>query len=338
MSVKLNVVTGATGLLGSHVAEQLVARGERVRALVRPGSAASFLQGLGVELAVGDLDDPASLQGVFAGADVVYHCAARVGDWGPWRLYRQGVVETTAHLLDACRHAKVGRVLHVSSINVYGHPQMLPGQWLSEDDPLGRNLWWFDHYCRAKVQAEEKVRAYPGAWTIVRPTWIYGPRDRNSFPRVIEALRAGRAVIIGRGDNRLNIIHAADVAEGMIRAGCHPDAVGQAYNLSSEGAISQREFLDALTGLLGLPPVRWHVPFSVAFAAAFLCELPGRLVGLRKPPVFTRYAVALIGRSTRFRIDKARRQLGWQPRIDPLDGMRQMAAWYLEREQASAGV
>ena len=77
MAEKCNVVTGATGLLGSHVAEALVARGERVRAVVRPGSDTAFLRGLGVELAPGDLHDPASLRRAVAGADVVYHCAAR---------------------------------------------------------------------------------------------------------------------------------------------------------------------------------------------------------------------------------------------------------------------
>jgi nucleoside-diphosphate-sugar epimerase len=329
----LCVVTGATGLLGSHVAEQLVARGDRVRALVRPGGDTSFLRPLGAELAVGDLADPASLAGVVSGADVVYHCAAQVGDWGPWERYRQGVVEATANLLGACRAAGVGRFLHVSSINVYGHPNLRGGRLLGEDEPLGQRLWWWDHYCRAKILAEEAVRAYPGPWTVVRPTWIYGPRDRNSMPRVIRALRNGQASIVGRGDNRLNLIHAADAADGVIRAANHPGAVGQAYNLASEGALSQREYIDLLTQALGLPSVRLHVPFFVAFAGGFLCELIGRAIRLPRPPRITRYAVALIGRSTLFRSDKARDQLGWRPAVDPLDGLRQTLAWHLGREQ-----
>src|SRR4051812_32150143 len=103
MAAKLNVITGATGLLGSHIAEQLVERGERVRALVRPTSDTTFLRTLGVELVEGDLSKPATLPGAVAGADVVYHCAARVGDWGPWRLFKAEVVDATANLLDACK-------------------------------------------------------------------------------------------------------------------------------------------------------------------------------------------------------------------------------------------
>lgn len=321
MTSGLHVVTGATGLIGSHVAERLLARGERVRALARPGSDTRFLEARGAEIIRGDLHAPDSLAAAVRGAAIVYHCAAVVGDWGPWAIYRRAIVEATGHLLAACRAATVPRLLHVSSINVYGHPRLPPERWLTEDDPLGQNLWWWDHYCRAKVLAEEQVRAHPGAWTIVRPSWTYGPRDRNSIPRVLDAVEKRRAVIVGRGDNRLNVLHAADVAEGVLRAAASPRAVGQAYNLSSEGEISQREFLDGLTALLGVPPITRRVPFWLAFTGGFLSESAGRLFGLSRP-VLTRYAVALIGRTTRFSIAKARDQLGWRPTIHPLDGIR----------------
>ena len=128
MSAKLNVLTGATGLLGSHIAEQLVERGDKVRALVRPTSDTTFLRGLGAELVEGDLSDSASLRRAVAGADVVYHCAAKVGDWGAWRSFQSLVVDATANVLEACRQEGVGRVLHVSSITVYGHPKPRPGE------------------------------------------------------------------------------------------------------------------------------------------------------------------------------------------------------------------
>src|SRR5947209_19277255 len=108
VSVRLNALTGGTGLLGSHIAEQLVQRGERVRALVRPGSDTSFLRSLGVELIEGDLEDAEALRRTVAGADVVYHSAAHVGDWGPWRLFRRAIIEATARLLEACKSEGVG--------------------------------------------------------------------------------------------------------------------------------------------------------------------------------------------------------------------------------------
>jgi nucleoside-diphosphate-sugar epimerase len=327
VSERLNVVTGATGLLGSHIVEQLRDRGERVRALVRPRSDTSFLRPLGVELTIGDLTDPASLRRAVAGADVVYHCAAHVGDWGPWRSFQSKIIDATANLLDACRQAGVGRVLHVSSIIVYGHPQPR-AEWFTEDEPLAQNFWLWDYYCRAKVRAEELCRQYPGAVTIIRPSWIYGPRDRTTLPRVLKALEAGRVALIGPGDNLLNIIYAGDVAEGAIRAANNPQARGQAYNLSSEGEITQHEFLDLLTDSLGRPRIDGHVSYRFAYWGGFLSEAIGRLIRLGRPPHLTRYAVGLIGRSTRFSIAKAREQLAWQPRVSVRDGVARTLDWY----------
>ncbi len=327
----MNVVTGASGLLGSHIAEQLLERGERVRAFVRPTSDTTFLRQLGVELAAGDLTDPDSLRRAVAGADVVYHCAARVGDWGPWRAFQREVIDATANLLDACRDAGVGRVLHVSSIIVYGHPHIRQEQF-TEDEPLGQNLWMWDNYCRAKVRAEELCRQYPGGLTIVRPSWIYGPRDRTTLPRVLKALDAGRVGILGAGDNLLNVVYAGDVAEGAILAANHPQAKGQAYNLSSEGEVTQLDFLNLLSDLLGRPRIRRHVPYWLAFGGGFLSEVIGRIIRIRRPPHMTRYAVALIGRSTRFSIAKAREQLGWQPRVGIREGLQRTLDWYSNRE------
>lgn len=337
MSGKRNVVTGATGLLGSHIVEQLVERGEQVRALVRPTSDTSFLRGLGVELTVGDLHDADSVRRAVDGADVVYHCAARVGDWGPWALYEREIIDATRHLLDACRTVAVGRVLYVSSVTVYGHPKP-GGDPITEDAPLGQHLYWFwDYYCRSKIAAEELARAYGPGLTIVRPSWIYGPRDRNSFPRLLAAFRAGRVTLIGRGDNLLNIVYAADVAEGAIRAANEPAAVGRAYNLCSEGEVTQRQFLDALTEALGRPPVRRRVPFPLAYAGGLLSEAIGRAIFLKRPPYITRYAVGLVGRPTRFSIARAKNELGWQPRVPALEGLQRTLAWWNSRDLSAVG-
>ena len=327
MAAKLNLITGATGLLGSHLAEQIVTRGERVRALIRPSSDTSFLRPLGVELVEGDLGEPATLPRAADGADVVYHCAARVGDWGPWRVFQTQVLDATRNLLAACSAAGVRRFLHVSSITVYGRPRARTGRF-TEEEPLGQNLGVWDYYCRAKIGAEELVRQYPGAWTVVRPSWIYGPRDRTTLPRVLRAIGAGRVALVGRGDNLLNIVYAADVADGAIRAANHDGAVGRAYNLSSGGEVTQRQFLDMLTDALGRPRVRMRFPYRLAYWGGLFAEAVGRAIRLRRPPHFTRYAVALIGRSTNFSTERARSELGWAPRVSVAEGLRRTLEWY----------
>ena len=148
---KLNVITGATGQLGSHIAEQLIQHGERVRAPVRPGADTAFLEALGVEVLPVDYQDVASLRATIAGAELVYHCAARVSDWGPWRVFQAEAIDVARNVLDACAAEQVGRVLFVSSISVYGHPHLRPGQRITEESPLGQNMWLCDHYARAKI-------------------------------------------------------------------------------------------------------------------------------------------------------------------------------------------
>src|SRR5215471_8397350 len=115
------LVTGATGLLGSHLAERLTARRNRVRALVRPRSRTEFLEGLGVEIVRGDLTDPASCARALEGVAQVYHCAAKVGDWGAWREFQVGCLDATRTMAEAAVQAGVGRFLHISSTSAYVH-------------------------------------------------------------------------------------------------------------------------------------------------------------------------------------------------------------------------
>jgi 2-alkyl-3-oxoalkanoate reductase len=333
--VKGNVITGATGLLGSHIAEQLALRGEKIRAVVRSSSDTTFLKSLGAEVVVADFNDLDSLQRALAGADVVYHCAARVGEWGPWRQFQEQIIDVAARVFDACRVAGVGRLLHVSSISVYGHPPDR-ADLFTEDEAIGQNLWSWDNYCRAKIAVEKLCRAYPRDWTMVRPSWIYGPRDRNSLPRFFKALSAGRVAITGRGDNLLNVVYAGDVAEGAILAANHPGAVGRAYNLSSDGEVTQQQFLNMLTDALGRPRVSRHISFRMAFAGAYIGEVIARLIRLLRSPHITRYAVALIGRSTRFSSERAKTELGWRAHTSIAEGLRRTLEEYYGREKAKA--
>ena len=325
---KVNVITGATGLLGSHVAEQLRGAGERVRALVRPGGDTSFLQQIGVEVVPGDLADAGSLRKLTDGADIVYHCAARVSDWGPWKVFEQEAVTATRNLVEACRAGKVGRLLHVSSISVYGHVRLKPGEEITEETPLGRKFWLWDYYPRAKYLAEQIAWEFGPDVTVIRPSWIYGPRDRMTIPRLVPALQNGKALLIGSGKNLLNVIFAGDVAAGAILAANNPQARGQAYNLSSHGEVTQADMLNALTDVLNLPRVCKRVPYWLALRFAFLQEAIARLLGRSKPPTITRRAVFLIGRPPQYSTSKAQTHLGWQPKVGIQEGIRRSLEWY----------
>jgi nucleoside-diphosphate-sugar epimerase len=327
VSEPLNVVTGATGQLGSNIVEQLRRSGKPVRAVVRQGGDTAFLQGLGAEISFGDLKDKSSLEGAFRGAHTVYHAAARVSDWGPWETFRDEAVLSTTNVVDACTAAGTQRLLHVSSISVYGHPKLAPGERIREDSPLGQNFWMWDYYPQAKLLAEEIARRFPRV-TIARPSWIYGPRDRVSMPRVIPALLDKKVPIIGDGSNLLNIIYGGDVAHGCILAAENPNAIGQAYNLCSEGEITQRNLIDTLTDLMNLPRVTKSVPYAAAIRFAWLKEAWAKLIRSPKPPTITRRAIYLIGRPTMYDISKAKMELGWKPEVKIAEGIKKTLEWY----------
>ncbi|MBI5763641.1 MAG: NAD-dependent epimerase/dehydratase family protein [Planctomycetes bacterium] len=334
----MNLVTGGTGLLGSHIVEQLRKRGRAVRALVRKGADTSWLKTQGVELVEGDITDPASLDRACQGVQCIYHAAARVGDWGPWEDFVRVTIDGSNNLFDAAERAGVPRFIHISSISVYGHMNE-PGLVVDESAPLGVNVHHWSYYTRAKVIAEEELwrRHRAGCkvkYTVIRPSWLYGPRDRATLARLTRMIREGKAKLLGSGDNRLNVVHAANVAEGCILAADNPHAVGQAYNCSNDGELTQRQYFDLLTSAIGAPPVTKRVPFKVAYSAGFMLECFGHLFGKKTPPMITRYAVWLMGRDTYFSADKARKELGWNSTIGYREGIPAAVKWYQSTQRA----
>jgi nucleoside-diphosphate-sugar epimerase len=328
--VSVNVITGATGLLGSHIAEQLCARGAPVRALVRPKSDTRYLETLPVELVTADLHNLQQTPRTLEGAGTVYHCAAFVRDWGTWQEFYDGTVEVTRRLADACRDAGAGRFVHISSISVFGNPPKSAGE-ITEDTPTGRYLWRGDYYGRSKILAEEVVRQYP-SFVILRPSWIYGRRDLVSLPRVVQALRDRRARIIGSGENLLNLVSAVDVARGAILAAESPRAAGQVYHLCSPGEISQREFFDILSEQLDLPRAGRSVPIRLAWRAASILEVLFRITGRKTAPPFTRRALLMLSRPTHFSIAKAKRELDWHPEVAIRHGLEDALQWNTNRK------
>ena len=146
------MVTGGTGLLGSHIVEQLRRRNRRVRALVRPGADDSWLRTQGVELVGGDLANTSSLLTACRDVRIVYHAAAQVGDWGPWEDFVKVSIEGTRNMVEAAIGARVARFLHISSISAYGHVNG-EGLILDESAPLGRCINRWGYYSRAKAAA-----------------------------------------------------------------------------------------------------------------------------------------------------------------------------------------
>lgn len=318
------LVTGATGLLGSHIAQQLRQQGVEVVALCRVGSDTAFLKTLGVRIIDGDLADREALRAACENVSCVYHSAAQVGDWGRWQQFVSSSIEGTRNVLDAAISKSVGRFLHISSISSYGH---VNGEnlVLDESAPLGERFDRWSYYSRAKVEAEKLVwEAHASgaiAVTVIRPSWLYGERDRATLKRMIDAIRRGKLKLVGGGLNRLNVTNAANVAEAAILAAGSERAIGEAYNVCHDGHLTQRQYFNQIARAIGEPELTRSIPYRLAYNVGFLLELFGHLFRRKRPPLVTRYAVWLLGRQCFFECHKIKRQLGWKSTIPYREGI-----------------
>lgn len=327
----MNLVTGATGLLGSHLVEQLRRRGMPVRVLVRRGSDTAWLATQGVEFAEGDITDAASVERACQGCEFVYHSAAKVGDWGKWDEFQRVTIDGTANTIDAAIRAKVRRFVHISSVSTYGY-HTDPVE-VDETYPLGFGLYKWAYYSRSKIAAEEIVweRWKRGLieLTVIRPAWIYGERDRTTIARLYRMVRDGKAKILGEGSNRLNVIYAGSIADASITAALRADCNGEVFNCSNDGAITQQAYFDLIARAINAPRVTKKAPYALAYRAGHVLEIIGHLTGSTKPPFITRYAVWLMGRRSYFSCEKARKMLGWKPMVSYEEGVPRTIQWYL---------
>lgn len=327
-------MTGATGLLGSHIAERLVKRGDRVRALTRLDSKTGFLERLGVEIVRGDLTNPLDCRKALEGVDLVFHSAAKVGDWGTWPEFQRGCLDATETLAKAATQAKVERFLHISSTSAYGHP-VEGGPPIDESAPLGVNLWpvW-DYYTISKVECERilgRLADESGLrLSIIRPSWLYGERDRTTMPRLISRIRKRGIPLIGKGDNPLSAVYAGNVADAALLAADDPGSVGEAYNVTHQGPITQREYFELLAELCqGFSPRRKH-RYRLVFGVALALEAQGKLFGRKTPPLITRYATWLMGRYLSYSTEKAQTKLGWKPALGYRESLERTVRWYFK--------
>jgi nucleoside-diphosphate-sugar epimerase len=315
------VITGATGFLGRHVAEAFVQQGCAVAAIVRPTSQTAALQTLGVRLHTGTFDQPDALLRAVTDADVIVHAAAKVHTHGRWRDFHHVTVEGTRAMRDAAARARVPHFIHLSTVGVYGWPRP-DGKPFDETCGLGKPYRW-NYYSRAKILAEQFVRQSPVAFTILRPTWVFGPHDTTSLPRIVDALRTHRLKLIGDGNNKLSIIYVTDVARAVVAVAHNPKSRGETFNIAAdESCPTQREFLRTSCRLARLEEPTAQISYVTAYRLAFLSECVAHASGYRICPPLTRLTVLLLGGQRRYSSEKIRRLLEWRPSIGIEEGLQ----------------
>lgn len=245
-------VTGANGSIGRELVKALIDQGDEVRGLIRVKSMITQLPA-GTIPFVGNLVDTHVLDEACEGADVVFHLAAiaREARAKPGELMCSNV-DGTRNLLDACKKAKVKRLIFTSTINVYGRKR---ADVLKENSAPAPT----DKYGYSKMISEQDIAASGVPYTILRIATVYGPKTKTSFFKIFRAVKEGNMMIIGDGQNHLSLIHSDDLTRAMLLVENEPASRNKIYNVSDGVAHTQDSLVTLAAKLMGAPKPTRHV-------------------------------------------------------------------------------
>ena len=320
------LITGATGFVGSHLVKANLEKGHKVRALVLPGDpGVAQLQQEQVEIFYGDIRHYEEVKNAITpGTDIVFHCAAFVSDWGKRDIFEQVMINGTDNVCRASVEAGVKRFVKISTNDVFGTDE---SKVMDETCPLTP---WNEPYPDTKLAAEEvawkyyKEKGLPV--TMVYPCWIFGPGDKTFVPHLADAILKKEMVFMRR-----NAIvwptYIENLVDLLMLIAVDDRAVGNGYLVHDGESTTLEEFTNSVAKSIGGKEVKTHIPYRIAFIVAVLMEFFGKLMGKKERPLLTTYMVKNLGSRLRFSIDKAKRELGWTPKISYQDGFAKTMIW-----------
>jgi 2-alkyl-3-oxoalkanoate reductase len=322
----VDLLTGATGFLGHHLAARLGRDGRKLRAIVRPGTDLKRIPAEINEVVWGDITEPETLQRAMAGVDVVFHTAARVSGGGSRDAFQRDNVAAVETLLRAAEAAGVRRFVHVSSAGIFGAGQK--GAPIDERTPLDPQIESRGFYAWSKAESDRLVRAFAAQskleTVVVRPGILYGGDAQPFLARLQFPVPRGkgRRVIVGSRAALLPLTQVDNACDAIALA-AERGVSGSAYNVV-DGPARQGEYLDLLSahGVSNVRPT--FVPPFLLWPVAFGCEVLGRLVKRNLP--LSRYRLKRATESLTYDTTAARDALGWMPQVDLASGVRGMAA------------
>ena len=324
------LVTGAYGLLGSHTVRELIGSGYHVRAF---GRDPEKLSKLAAEFDSGQID---TFCGDFCNADdiekacedmaYVIHCGALLKGWGRRSEYMRTNVEGTRNVLDACAKHGIKRLVHTSSPSAHGLKNNLS---IKEEDQNWNNR--LNYYIESKLMAEKLVRGQNKVpWSMIRPRGITGIGDKNMLPVLINVNRQIGIPLFQKGKVLVDLVCAENAAYALRLCMEKDEALGQAYNITNGEPKLVTELAEEMFRALGSKARYIKMPFLPAYALAGMLEAVWKLMRIYdKAPPLTRINVCTLGRSQIFSIEKARRELGYEPKVSLSEMIRNYAEDYV---------
>ncbi|MFC2165546.1 NAD-dependent epimerase/dehydratase family protein [Acidobacteriota bacterium] len=316
------LITGATGFIGGHLAEFLKTAGHHVEGIIRNPKKAGLLNSLSIPIRIADIADKDSLnKAISEDFDAVINTVAPVTNEGSWEFFRKINVEGTKNLAEAMLAADIKRLIHISTVGIYGQ-QAVNG----DENLIPKRPGWMK-YGVTKLEAEEALQEYPELdVTFLRPAFVLGARDRiGILPIIFHTLKKKRFVLIDEGNALTSPVYIRDVCQAVQLSLEKPEeTTGQAYNVASPEEVRIKDVVDCLHQELDVPLPEKKVSFRSAYNTARLVELLAKFT--RKTPTFTRMNVLFVGGNSQFSSDKLQR-LGWQSTRSLKEMIHEWAEW-----------
>lgn len=325
--MSLDLVTGATGFIGRHLARRLISQGRGVRVLCRAESVGKLDPETRerAEIAAGDLRDDQAVRGAMRGVGRVFHCAGHVSDWGREELYVAVNVTGTQRMLDAASDENAERFVHLSSIAVFGVPSP---PFFDDASPYGTGR---DLYSRTKIAGERAaLRAHEERRlpvTVLRPAVVYGPMSTWA-EEPVSMIRQGKMFLLGGGRGTCHPCYIENLVDAIVLAAEHPRAIGNAYIVADDEPITFAEYFNHLARIVGQGPIRRSIPLAAARAMATAFETAARLRRSETRPLLTHAAIDMVTARSRMSMRKIQEELGFRPRYGVASAMVEMERWF----------
>lgn len=319
------LVTGGTGFVGSHLVRRLLSQGHRVRCLDKSaGLFDSELTELGACLVRGSVTDAGKVSECVAGCEVVYHLASPFGDiLQPDEVYWDVEVNGTRNVLEAAQRHGVRRVVHCSTQGVHGSLEKTPGDENSAMAPR-------DYYCYSKVEGERVCQEFLARGqdiVIVRPTSVYGPGDIRGWLKLYRMVSKGWFLMVGNGKTLNHPVYVENLIDVFELTASVPEARGRVYLAGDEHPVTLTELVRGVGAAVGTDVKIVRFPwYDVARVGATAVEVISKTMGI-KPPVFRR-RLSWFDTNRAFRIERAKQELGYRPKVGLNEGLLRTAKWY----------
>jgi len=333
------LLTGATGFIGSHVAEKFIAENVRISCMCRRNSNTSFLKNINTEIIIGDINNFETLNGILSKFDFVIHCAGYVKDWGKYNFFYETNVNGLMNLLKACAVNKIKDIIITGTNSVYGEENNLNIK--NEESPFNPEYKYFagkifpsamNHYRISKTigikQAIDFAKQNDLNLTVIEPVWVFGEREFSSgFFEYLNTVKKGALIMPGSKKNKFHIVYVKTLANAYFSAYQKKLSGINRFLIGYDNAVNMDYMYNLFCKELKVKKP-YNAPKFLVYPIAFLLELIYTFFQIKTPPLLTRSRINMFYDNIEYSIVKAKQTLGFKNNCSLEDAIKNTVEWY----------